>query len=270
MAGSLEGPAAKLARAESQFVVIEHQIESLWHPNEPWPVTSKTYRGGLEHRFYLGELPSVEPAWALIAGEIMFNLRCALDHLVWELHVRHYRGRAIPAAIERASQFPIFDDAARFREQGQGRIKTLSERDRRAIAFLQPYVRRNDEWRSTRRALWDLNTLHNIDKHRKLHVVASTQGLAITPGFPPSTGFDSHPVFGPVKSGDHIDTWTFTDLPTKTYEHTGAYIDVVLEQPAHERDLVELLDGLVVAVARVLERFADRFPPSPRFAPPPF
>jgi hypothetical protein len=54
------------------------------------------------------------------------------------------------------------------------------------------------------------------------------------------------------------------------YEHDGAYIDVVLEQPGYERDLVRLLDELVIAVRRVLWRFADRFPPSPRFPPMPF
>ncbi len=269
MTGSIEGPASKLARAESQFAVIKNEIESRWHPDQPWPAKAEKHRGGLEHRFYLGKLPSVEPSWALVAGEIMFNLRCALDQLVWELHARHYRGR-IPTAVERASQFPIFDDRARFREKGEGRIKALSKRDKRTIRFLQPYVLRNDEWSGVRAALHDLNTLHNIDKHRKLHVVASVQRIAIAPGFHPGTGFDFAPVFGPIKSGDHIDTWTFTEAPTKMHEHDGAYLDVVLEQAGHERDLIELLDGLVAAVALILGRFADRFPPSPHFPPIPF
>jgi hypothetical protein len=265
VAGSLEGPAAKLARAESQFAVLQDEIESLW-PDKPWPVEAKPHRGGLEYRFYLGELPSVEPAWALIAGEIMFNLRCALDHLIWELHVRHFRDRTLPKGVETASQFPIFDSPAKFRANGVRRIESLSERDRRAIRFLQPYIRRNDEWSSIRRDLGDLNALHNIDKHRKLHVVASVQRFAVVPHFA-GVGFDFQPKFGPVESGDHIDTWTFTQPPAKMHEHEGAHLEVVLEQPGHERGLIELLDELVVGVSVVLSRFADRFPPSPHFPP---
>jgi hypothetical protein len=263
VAGSLEGPVIKLARAESQFHVLQQQIEAIWHPEEPWPVRPEAHRGGLEYRFYLGELPGIEPAWALMAGEIMFNLRSALDHLVWELHVRHYRGRSIPPKVEIASQFPIFDTADKWRERGRRRIKPLSKRDQRAIHFLQPYVRRNDKWSRTRRALNDLNELHNIDKHRQLHLVAGTQRHAGAPYRPKQFGFDFQPVFGPVESHCHIDTWTFTEPPPELKDHEGAYLEVVLEQPPYERNLVMLLSDLIGGVTTVLQKFGGHFPPLP-------
>jgi hypothetical protein len=223
-------------------------------------VRAEAHRGGLEYRFYLDEPPSVEPSWALIAGEIMFDLRSALDHLVWELHVRRYRGRAIPQRIERASQFPIFDTYDDWRKKGLRRVKPLAKREQRAIRFLQPCERRNDQWSDVRRILGDLNTLHNIDKHRQLHLVASTQRFAMAPGFPRDVGFRFDPEFGPLKPDGHVDTWTFTEAPTEMQEHQGAYLDIVLEQPGYERDLIVLLDQLIEAVAAVLRRFAPRFP----------
>jgi hypothetical protein len=78
--------------------------------------------------------------------------------------------------------------------------------------------------------------------------------------FAPDTGFRFDPVFGPIKADGHIDTWTFTKAPSQTPEHEGAYIDIVLEQPGYERELVPLLDQFVEAVAAVLRRFATRFP----------
>jgi hypothetical protein len=260
VAGSLEGPFIKLARAESQFYVLQQQIEAVWPPEETWPVRSEPHRGGLEYRFYLGELPTIEPAWALMAGEIMFNLRSALDHLVWELHVRHFKGRPIDQRIERASQFPIFDSADDFLSYGHRRIRSLSERDQRAIRLLQPYNRRNDKWSPLRRALRDLNALHNIDKHRKLHLVAGTQRYAGAPYTPGHAGFGFDPVFGPVESHGHVDTWTFTEPPTNLQEHEGAFLEVVLEQPGYERNLVLLLDGLISGVTEALRRFESRFP----------
>jgi hypothetical protein len=262
MAGSLEGPVIKLARAESQFYVLQREIDTAWPPEKAWPVRAERHRGGLEYRFYLGEMPGIEPSWALMAGEIMFNLRSALDHLVWELHVRHFRGRPIPEKIERASQFPIFDSADDFRRKGHRRIKSLSKSDRGTIRFLQPYRRRNDKWSTTRHALGDLNALHNIDKHRQLHLVAAAYRVAGAPYVPEREfGFGFDPVFGPVESHGHIDTWTFTEPPPHLKQHEGAFLEVVLEQPGYERNLVMLLDGLIGSVSKVLRRFESHFPP---------
>jgi hypothetical protein len=217
----------------------------------------------LEYRFYLDELPTIEPSWALMAGEIMFDLRCALDHLVWELHVRHYRGRSIPESVEFTGQFPIYDSFAEFRRKELWRIKTLSEPDRRAICFLQPYIRRNDKWSSVRRALRDLNAMHSIDKHRKLHLVAGTHRFAVAPHFPADCGFRFDPTFGPVKPHDHIDAWTFMKPPPNIEKHEGAYLEIVLEQPGYERNLVMLLSDQIDSVGAILIRFSGRFPALP-------
>lgn len=261
MAASLEGPLTKLARGHRQFIVLKDEVEAVWSPRKTWPIRAEVDGSGLEYRFYLGELPAVDQEWGLLAGEIMFNLRSALDHLVWQLHVRHYAGRPIPEAVELASQFPIFDDWAKFRSRGQRRIKVLARRDQRAIRHLQPYIARNDKWQWVRPDLSALNNLHNVDKHRQLHLVTAAQAAAVIPRFAPDLGFRQAAVWGPVESHSHVETWTFALAPAKLEHHSGAILQVALEHRDGLSNLVPLMAELVDSVALVLARFATRFPP---------
>src|SRR5512144_1085938 len=177
MAGSLDGPLAKLKRAEAQLGKLRTEVERVFPRGKRWPVRTEADRSGLEYRFYLGDVPSVKPDWAFSAGEIMFNLRASLDYLVYELHLRRFRGK-LPSGIESRTQFPIFEREAEFREGG---IARLSQRDRRALRNLQPYITRHDQWHAVRYWLGRLNALHNVDKHRKLHLVAASQNVAKVP-----------------------------------------------------------------------------------------
>lgn len=261
MAGSLEGPIAKLTRAESQGRVLKREVETLWPPGKAWPVRTEEDRGGLEYRFYLGELPEVKSAWVLIAGEIMFNLRSALDHLAWELHVRHYGRRTIPEEVEFASQFPIFDTYDKWRRKGLRRIKELGERERRAIRLLQPYQSRHDKWRLVRSDLSVLNAFHNIDKHRQLHPVVGAHHAALMEDYGPEFGFRQTPTWGRVKPHAQVETWTFAKTPPKIQPHHGAFMQISLDYGGNDWGLIPLLEGLTMSVALILRRFANRFPP---------
>lgn len=261
MSASLEGPLAKLTRAEQQLRVLKDEVEAIWPPREPWPVETEPDRNGLEYRFYLGELPGVEPCWGLLAGEIMFDLRSTLDHLAYQLHVRRYRG-SLPDTVEHIPMFPIFDEKPLFRRYGKPRIRLLSQRDQRAIKWLQPYVARRDQWGFVRPDLSYLDALHNIDKHRRLHVVAASHGSVVIPPFPKETGFRQQVRFGAVESHSHIETWTFTNPPADIEPHAGASLQVAVEDRGNYYDLEPLLAQFVDSVATVLARFSDRFPPT--------
>ena len=106
MAGNLDGPLAKWSRADSELEGLRAEVDAVWPVDKLWPVRARADRSGHRYHFYLGELPAINPDWALVAGEILFNLRSALDHLAYELHVRHYRGR-VPKNIE--GSYPIPD-----------------------------------------------------------------------------------------------------------------------------------------------------------------
>lgn len=108
--------------------------------------------------------------WALLAGDVVQNLRAALDHVVWS---------ATPAAHRtRWTSFPICDKGDEFR---QARTKSS---ERNACAFLdedvlaairraQPYVRAKKAEDRKWDPLYRLAQLSNEDKHQTLATVAS-------------------------------------------------------------------------------------------------
>jgi hypothetical protein len=271
VAGGLKGSAAKWERAHSQIDKLQAEVWDVWPPTKAWPVSAEEDRGGLEYRFYLGELPSIDPEWLLWTGEILFDLRSTLDHLIYQLHIRRWRdsiprdakvkgvNKDKPIDVETSGQFPICNSLQAWRSSYY-RIATLSKRDRRTINDLQPYVTRNDSRSLDRRWLLDLDTIHNIDKHRRLHPVNSAHGAAVIPDFPPETGFQMHPEWGPVESKSHIDTWTFAKAPAKMCKHQGAFIAPALEYGGRTVELIPFLKELMATVGRVLLIFESRYP----------
>ncbi len=93
-----------------------------------------------------------------IAGDIVHNLRCALDHLAFQLV-----SVGVEAGESRTEkwadiQFPIFHSPASY-EAGKGRrIEGMRREAVEAIDRLKPYQDGND-------ALWLLRQLDNTDKH---------------------------------------------------------------------------------------------------------
>jgi hypothetical protein len=100
--GSAQDPVSKLSRAYIQLLMLQQQVQVRFPPGKLWPLTVREHRAGLEYRFYLGDIPPIDPDWALATSEILFNIRCSLDYLVFQLHVRRY-GQNMPPAAEKAS-----------------------------------------------------------------------------------------------------------------------------------------------------------------------
>lgn len=134
-----------------------------------------------------------EHHWGTIVGDCLHNLRCALDHIVWELSDGP-NGNA-----PRASEFPIFDDRDKFlKRRPNGKPDTFSglrkiegvddTNARTAIRGLQPFQRSD----TARHPLWVLHELNNIDKHRALPIITSyahielwRRGIHDLPDLPP-------------------------------------------------------------------------------------
>lgn len=120
--------------------------------------------------------------WPLLLGEMFYNLRSALDHVVYDLGPRH------------RSEFPIFTDrdafyAVELKEgyalpavnSGLFKIRGITdERTRDAIEAAQPFNVGQEEGRYS--VLWLLQELCNIDKHRTFHLCRrQTRRVEITP-----------------------------------------------------------------------------------------
>jgi len=267
MSGSLREPLAKLHRADYHYNRMKSELAGgeKFHIR---PVLQERYRDGLEYRFRVAKIEPLDPAWPLAIGDAFFNLRTALDYLVFQLHVRRFKG-SVPDDAARESQFPIFDQP---RRDQRGRlipldqwseIRRLNADVRRAIGWLQPYNQRDEHINGLRVALSDIHRLNRLDKHRELHVVRSFVSAVPLLPFDPRYGWHDFPAFGiPLVSNAYVDRWTFevAPPPEDMHEHPGIEETVILEQGRNRIKVLDHLDGCIEAVERILARFSKWFP----------
>jgi len=93
------------------------------------------------------------------AGDIVHNLRSALDHLAYQLVVVG-SGKEPSRRVE----FPIAKDATTYEAEKARKVEGMRPLAIEAIDNLKPYKSGNDR-------LWRIHELDNIDKHRTLFSV---------------------------------------------------------------------------------------------------
>lgn len=106
-----------------------------------------------------------------IAGDVIHNLRSALDHLAYQLAIAG--SNATPS---RRVEFPIAKDAKTYETEKAGKVKGISPAAIEAIDKLKPYKGGND-------ILWRIHELDNIDKHRFIFTIGN-DALYISPWHP--------------------------------------------------------------------------------------
>jgi hypothetical protein len=192
----LEGITLKLARSEEHLGALHNSMERFLQSQFYEPVAEANPERGVFIRVENVQEPP--PEWELLIGEFVYNVRSAVDHLAYEL-ARLHLGDPLPVSIATSSEFPIFNNGRDFRfgrrdkrgrrsrrpgvpGSGLHKIRGVSQPARTAIERLQPYHRRKNPGAG---ALWLLEELSNIDKHRQLHlttsqVVGSRYGIETT------------------------------------------------------------------------------------------
>jgi hypothetical protein len=119
------------------------------------------------------ECANPSPHLALAVGDCLGNIRTALDYLVYRLTQLHsgceLDGTAYPIFQERGGYFRIFKGEMA-RNSGHYRVRGIRPDIAEFIERMQPYHQPEGFERD---ALWLLNQLCNIDKHRFLHLAAS-------------------------------------------------------------------------------------------------
>jgi hypothetical protein len=97
----------------------------------------------------------------VIVGDFLHNLRCELDHLIWQLVILNGKEPT------HSHQFPICDTRDGFDKQAPRRLAGLTAAQLAAVEELQPYrIEEEARWHT----LAVLRDLSNIDKHRRVHV----------------------------------------------------------------------------------------------------
>jgi len=156
----LDGPRHKLGRAERQLDDLEAEIARFLR-RDTYEITQDfdPESGRVELWFVMKHRPPL--SWSVAMGEIVHNLRSALDHLACQLFLTS-------GGIDCDwTQFPILSDDtdAGFQRWIDKRLPGLSNEIAAELRRLQPY-KRGDE--AARDPLAILNRLSNEDKHRLL------------------------------------------------------------------------------------------------------
>jgi hypothetical protein len=164
-ATALEGVNAKLARAEKHLQALDSELAAYAEKN-PY-----SFRGEVqtETSRWVARVEVREPIpieLSITVGDIVHNLRSALDHIAFAL---------VPKANRRRTMFPIYDDPEEFlcavrvpAKRKRGPLGGLSP-DSPAFALIesaQPYAGGNPP--DSHHPLRILAALNNEDKHRTI------------------------------------------------------------------------------------------------------
>lgn len=183
-----------------------------------------------------GPLSATPPlGLSVIVGEYLYNLRAALDYLIYVL------AEMDAGEAQRGTQFPIEDTPEGFAGRRESFLKGLSEEHIAQIETLQPY--KGCDW--TKR----LRILSNPDKHRHLLSLSRISDTAFTirkGEFGAFDGIDSGTVFR-TDTGPH---------PGDVHVEINATFLIAFED---EAVVVDELDVLQSQVAQLLETFEPEF-----------
>jgi hypothetical protein len=152
---------AKLERAKRHYAELETTLASFF-AIKPYKIST---RRNSERKlvYYLSEVTDIPVEMSLITGDVIQNLRSALDHLAYDLWFKEANGQGRDDKI----YFPIDKDQASYNRNKAGKTQGITTQSLAIIDSLNPYPGGND-------ALWRIHALNNRDKHRLLVTVGSS------------------------------------------------------------------------------------------------
>jgi hypothetical protein len=162
---------ARLERAK----VHSREFGRIWNnflkQDEPYAISVPIDRDGTGV-IYVEPVDLPREALSLELGEMLYQLRAALDSLVYELAIID-SGQNPPPDADKL-EFPIRSSKSSF-DQAAWKIAPLSKLHRDMVESVQPYdvAQRPEGHRVAAQALEVINDLARKDRHRGLRVVAS-------------------------------------------------------------------------------------------------
>jgi hypothetical protein len=187
MVSTLDGCREKIKRAEEHREVLDREVAA-WLEAHPIPFRAEYDPQTGSHIARITAVPQPVPTlrWGVIIGDVIHNLRSALDHLAWEL--AHWGGRT-PSDPE-GVKFPIADTLATFGSGAAARAtKQMDPAHVAKVESLQPYHAQSGPDRYTGTYIHPLafvRDLSNADKHRlPTPILAVSQRFDFAIGAPP-------------------------------------------------------------------------------------
>ncbi|HLG07790.1 MAG TPA: hypothetical protein VI409_03860 [Gaiellaceae bacterium] len=168
----------KLRRGVKQAEVLRGEVLAFEKSDAYVLKTEREPRGPQEVKYICHAIRQRDAPmdWPLAIGDTIYNLRCALDHVVYA----KWRSRK--------AMFPIYVDKCEFQVRGTPRIAGLSPTLRADIESVQPY--RTIPEQPDLDPLAVLHELSNLDKHRELSTVSNFLDVPwVASSVPPTTQF---------------------------------------------------------------------------------
>ncbi|RWN24372.1 hypothetical protein [Mesorhizobium sp.] len=155
----LLGPKLKIERAKRHVSDFETAMKAFFESG-PYELVADIDPKTGEEVFRVRVHQCVPDEFSIITGDIVHNLRSALDQMICGLV------RANRKQVSGGNGFPIMGSAKRLEEAAVGKLKNISVKADRFIRRLKPYKGGNN-------ALWMLAELDNMDKHNAIVPVAA-------------------------------------------------------------------------------------------------
>lgn len=155
----------KIERAKKHVIELDGEI-SAFFSTRPYEVRAKRNLDTRQLVYYLHRVADTPRNFAVIAGDVIHNLRSALDHLAQQLYIVGSGGNTAGAHI----YFPIGNSAREYEKIVPEKIKGLRKDAVDVFGSIEPYKGGKGH------DLWVLNRLANTDKHRLLVTVISQFG----------------------------------------------------------------------------------------------
>jgi hypothetical protein len=175
---------AKAERARQHIESLRQQVDE-FRKSEPYTLTPELTDQPDRVAYVVRYHRDVPPSISTTVGDVLYNLRAALENLAFEL-ARLSQGGTLTEEQERNSTFPICadpDDYDAF-HRDRRRVGLFNDRARAALRAVQPFVNLEQAHQHGVAAdkthedhipwdpLYRLDKLWNVDKHRRLAVMA--------------------------------------------------------------------------------------------------
>jgi hypothetical protein len=246
--GSVKSAKRKLARAAKHLKTIKVCIAD-YSASRPFKIIPDETDGKNTNQVRILKPPPVEIS--ILAGEMLYQMRSALDHLAFGLVERNIGHISLPPKWVENSQFPL---SVKIPKNKTGtpyslpapynvftnNLPGISKAAFTFIERLQPYYRRG----ATNNALGVLVKLSNIDKHRYLNIVVPlvqrTQTVRYRSGVTTS-GFDTF----------HHGAQFYTDVGRKT--DRAVQVNRRFRVPVHFNELDFRGDPITIPLESLLK-----------------
>jgi hypothetical protein len=271
--GRLEQPRRRLERAQTHRARIAELWNGFLDGDEPYEIHVRVEndgRGSIDVFPNEYDPPPLDEI-SLEFGELLYQLRAALDSLVYELAIID-SGKDPPPDADKL-EFPIRTSESAF-ESVAWKLAPLSEHHRVLVGRIQPYPvpEQTEAMKFMGQVLKVLNDWARRDRHRRMHVVASWAANK-EPLFDPPEGCTVQDIVvtpdGPLEKESQIASFRVAGWkPGLDFvANPNLTIDISLDEPLPPLDLSifediedtlsERVTLLMVVVDTVIEGFEE-------------